>query len=232
MGAQGAVESHVSSSGPSLSQQPHRTAHTQRTSSRYVLRLRVSVVSRLEIACRNLPSQSFHRQHLRSNEAGRPEGGLVSSLSLVCALGRVACEAARRRGREGLEARRLSRSTVLSRSCRCLRGRVYYIQYLTSTQKRRGRPPSREGLGAHSFGQHSRPHRERTWLQTGATSSRRRRAPCGIWTSPDGSDPRSKSTLQNKHSARRLSTRSTLNCLLHPRAAICRSTAVLTLRSS
>lgn len=139
MRAQGAVESYVSSSGPSLSQQPHRTAHTQRTSSRYVLRLRVSVVSRLEIACRNLPSQSFHRQHLdlRSNEAGRPEDGLVSSLSLVCALGRVACEAARRRGREGLEARRLSRSTVLSRSCRCLRGRVYYI-YSTSRPPRRG----------------------------------------------------------------------------------------------
>ena len=132
MRAQGAVESYVSSSGPSLSQQPHRTAHTQRTSSRYVLRLRVSVVSHIEIACRNLPGQSFHRQHLRSNEAGRPEGGLVSSLSLVCALGRVACEAARRRGREGLEGRRLSRSTVLSRSCRCLRGRVCYIQYLTS----------------------------------------------------------------------------------------------------
>ena len=138
MRAQGAVESYVSSSGPSLSQQPHRTAHTQRTSSRYVLKLRVSVVSRLEIACRNLPSQSFHRQHVRSNEAGRPEGTVSSLLSLLCV--RSGVWPVRRRGAEGERASRRDASLAAPcscRSCRCLRGRVYYI-YSTSRPPRRG----------------------------------------------------------------------------------------------
>lgn len=138
MGAQGAVESHVSSSGPSLSQQPHRTAHTQRTSSRYVLRLRVSVVSRLEIACRNLRSRSFHRQHLDSGRT-RPDGqrAVSSLLSLLCV--RSGVWPVRRRGAEGERASR--RDASLAAPCCRARVAAYaggYIIYSTSRPPRRG----------------------------------------------------------------------------------------------